>query len=152
MQEIINEPFKFLSKISIGLSTECWSFTGAKVKGYGKFSTWDKVKNKNYLAHRVSFSIFNGELIEGLVVDHVCRNRSCVSPEHLRQVTVEENVFENSDTLTLKNRDKTHCSRGHEFSGHNLLLIGYKGRKHRRCRACTYEMKKINQRKGDMVK
>lgn len=62
----------------------CWVYTkNLNWKGYGTF----KIEGKFYKVHRVSFYLFNGELVSGLVIDHICYNRACFNPKHLRQVT-----------------------------------------------------------------
>lgn len=57
-------------------------------KGYGTF----QLGNRNLSAHRVSYEIANGPIPDGLMVDHICRQRSCVNPEHLRLVTNKQNI------------------------------------------------------------
>ncbi len=110
----------------IGVSGECWEWQGSITEdGYGRFHIIDG----DYPAHRVSFSIFKHSPSEFLVIDHVCRNRSCVNPEHLREVTENTNTLENSLSGAAINKNKTVCIRGHEF----YLLPGGK----RRCRVCA---------------
>lgn len=117
----------FFSKVEI--TSDCWNWKGLiNEKGYGQL--W--LNGKRYLAHRISFKLFNGELIEGLVIDHKCRNRACVNPDHIRQVTRTINAIENSISLGAINKYRTHCKSGHELTGKNLYL--YRG--HRECRAC----------------
>lgn len=66
----------------------CWLWTGPTIKGgYGKVS----VGGAQFLAHRYSYEM-SGEVIpEGMFVDHVCSNRLCVNPVHLRVVTRKQN-------------------------------------------------------------
>jgi len=72
----------------------CWYWMGTlqtnqwKSHWYGRFS----VRMKNFLAHRVAYSMWVGPLVAGLVIDHVCHNPTCVNPDHLRQVTQAENM------------------------------------------------------------
>lgn len=104
----------------------CWEW-GKTIQsnGYGFFC----VNKKYYYAHRVSFFIFNGYLTEGLNVDHTCMNRKCVNPEHLREVSKQISVIENSNSLAAVNSRKTACPRGHPYS----RVTSY-GR--RVCKAC----------------
>ena len=64
-------------------------------------------------------------------LDHLCRNRKCVNPEHLEQVTHLENQIRGIGFIA-KNIRKTHCDRGHPLNGNNLRM--YKTR--RVCREC----------------
>lgn len=122
----------FFSKISV-VKGGCWHFLGSIAKsGYGVVSIANGKRSKVMLAHRVSYLIFNGKLEEGLVIDHICRNRKCVNPDHLRQVTRNENVLENSESLQAKNAKKTHCPSGHEYNEKNTRI--YNGWRY--CKAC----------------
>lgn len=67
---------------------ECWHWTAAKdAKGYGRFN-YDGIVR---FAHRVSYELHVGSLADSDILDHICRNTSCVRPEHLRIVTVKQN-------------------------------------------------------------
>lgn len=67
----------------------CWLWVGeCNDNGYGRFS----VKGRKVYAHRSSYEIHVGPIPEGLHIDHLCRVRNCVNPEHLEPVTRSENV------------------------------------------------------------
>jgi hypothetical protein len=66
----------------------CWLWESAvNQNGYGRF--WHKNKTKK--AHRVSYEIYVGPIPDGLQIDHLCRQASCVNPHHLDVVTQKEN-------------------------------------------------------------
>jgi hypothetical protein len=80
--------------------------------GYGSFY----FRKKSRRAHRFAYYSRFGNIPVGLVIDHICRNRSCVEPSHLRAVTVRQNSIENSNSVSAKNAAKTHCKQGHPFN------------------------------------
>ncbi|MFS2091036.1 HNH endonuclease [Paenarthrobacter nicotinovorans] len=66
----------------------CWEWTGAlNADGYGVFY----LNRPNRQAHRVSFAMASGPIPEGHQVDHICHNRKCVRPDHLRLATPKQN-------------------------------------------------------------
>jgi len=83
------------------------------------------------LAHRWIYEQVVGPIPAGLDLDHLCRNRWCVNPEHQEPVTRRENLLR-GDTVTARNAAKTHCSRGH-------LLPPYEPGKKRQCRRCAQD-------------
>ena len=110
---------------------ECWVWKGHKDKeGYGKGNPHKEI---NMLAHRISFYLFHGRVGVGKVVDHICKNRSCVNPFHLRQVTQYVNAVENSVSPVAQNKSKTHCKYGHELVLRKKLESGRTWRKCPKC-------------------
>lgn len=92
---------------------DCWIWTGStNPKGYGSMSV---SKDRSALAHRVAYSIANGPIPDGLQVDHLCRNTSCVNPGHLELVT-------NAENMRRRYEIQTHCAKGHLLAGANLRL------------------------------
>lgn len=78
---------RFFDKVK--KTSNCWLWLGGKTPhGYGRF--WDG--EQVVYAHRYSFSLI-GALIDGLEIDHLCRNRACVNPDHLEQVDHKTNVY-----------------------------------------------------------
>lgn len=81
---------RFISKVNVD-GSGCWVWTGSKLpKGYGRF--WVSPSRGICYAHRFSYEVFVGPIPEGLCIDHLCRNTSCVNPTHLEAVSVGENV------------------------------------------------------------
>lgn len=112
----------------------CWELNLAPgLNGYSYISLYKKGHpGAQRFGHRVSALLHGLELNRGLVLDHRCRNRRCVNPAHLRQISRGENVL-CGVSLSAINKLKTHCSGGHEFTKENTY-VNKKG--HRRCRIC----------------
>ncbi len=86
-------------------------------------------------AHRWIYQYMVGEIPEGWTIDHLCRNTSCVNPDHLEAVTHKENVLRGFGPTALNAR-KTHCKNGHLLDGDNLKVEDYGSR---RCKLCQEE-------------
>ncbi len=109
--------------------TPCWEWTAGKDKdGYGRFSLKHGV---GMLAHRLAYEWAKGPIPDGLQPDHLCRNPSCVNPEHLELVSVKVNVLRGVG-LSAMNALKTHCPQGHPYDLFNTAV--YAGS--RICREC----------------
>lgn len=107
---------------------ECFNWIGClTVNGYGRFN----LNGVMIRAHRLSYEIYKGEIPKGLEIDHLCRNRKCVNPEHLEVVTKQENILRGE--LGLINKSKTHCKYGHEFNEKNTYKRSHGARTCREC-------------------
>lgn len=128
------EPTDLLVRFSRRITRDsggCWRWTGQTDKdGYGIVSPYRQNQKK---AHRVSFELFEGPIPAGMQIDHLCRVRSCVNPDHLLPVTCHENIVR-GDTGTRDAR--TACPAGHPYDEINTLR---NARGHRQCRTCHRE-------------
>lgn len=104
--------------------------------GYGMFH----FRKKTRRAHRVGFFSQNGPIGDDMVIDHICRNRSCVNPDHLRAVTASTNATENTRSVAAINRAKTLCKNGHPFD--KKYMHRKSGRYQRYCSICEREKSK----------
>lgn len=118
---------------------ECWEWEGGvSDSGYGMI-------NITVPAHRVAYLLANGEIPDGLVVDHTCRNRRCCNPLHLEAVTTQENVLRGTSPAAA-HAAKTKCSRGHEYTPENTYWFA--ARRTRVCRRCKNERTKRSRQKA----
>lgn len=117
----------------------CWVWQKRiSENGYGQVS----INHKSLLAHRVAYQAFVAPLIDGLQIDHLCKNRACVNPEHLEQVTPRENIHR-SDAVYKRLRTKRYCPQGHEYSKENTYYRQTKeGGINRSCMTCARENSK----------
>jgi hypothetical protein len=119
--------------VYVGGEDECWIWPGADSgNGYGRIS----VDGKTRATHIVAYELFTGKRVpRGWVLDHRCRNRGCYNPRHLKPVPGVVNTLIGEGPTAI-NALKTHCLRGHELAGANLITRIRNGRKNRECRTC----------------
>jgi HNH endonuclease len=122
---------RFEAKFIPEPNSGCWLWTGCLYQtGYGRFV----VDGRWILAHRFSYQTYKGPLLEGLELDHLCRMRCCVNPDHLEQVTHAINIQRGGS------RAKPTCNSGHPWTEENTVRQARTG--YRQCRQCNNDFKK----------
>jgi hypothetical protein len=126
---------RFLDKVNVNgpihpeLKTRCWLWTAyCDRDGYGQFTA----RNRSRLAHRTSYELFRGAIPKGLTLDHLCRNRSCVNPDHLEPVTKGINTLRGYAPSAI-NKGKQVCKNGHPLNAANTYTRPDGDRACRKC-------------------
>lgn len=138
---------RFWSKVKVKRKNECWEWQSSiSPQGYGKFS----IDNYPYSAHVISYKYFNNDHDKNLVIDHICMNKKCVNPNHLRQVNYFISNTENTNGFAYINSKKKSCKNGHKFTNENTIIRKNKsGRAYRKCKKCrTIENKRAKAREA----
>lgn len=119
---------RFMESIDLG-DDGCWLWNkSTDINGYSQFS----IRGQMMKGHRFIYEVYVGVIEGGLELDHLCRVRHCVNPEHLEAVTHAENL-----RRMPKHRPHTWadtCKAGHSLSEGNYFIRSDSGTK--RCRVC----------------
>ena len=120
-------------KVEVGHPLGCWEWTAYKDNGYGRINV-DRVPVPS---HRVAYELLVGPIPDGMHLDHLCRNPSCVNPDHLEPVSSRDNVLRGYGWAGRHAR-KTHCPKGHPYTPENTYMNPRTSgeRPSRRCREC----------------
>lgn len=126
------EEKRFRAKYQVS-DNGCWEWlAGTRGDGYGLFHlapTGGSCTARGVRAHRYAYEAVNGPIPTGMVLDHLCRNRRCVNPEHMEVVTLKENCLRGMSPNMLVYRSG-YCKRGHPHTPENRIS-GKRG-----CRLC----------------
>lgn len=120
--------------VKVDAEGDCWEWLGARrPNGYGIFAS----RGVNHGAHRFAWELLVGKIPEGLVIDHLCKNRGCVNPDHLEPVTYSVNNIRGAGPALSKiRRAVKKCKNGHDFTEGNTYRYQVNGAPRRACRQC----------------
>ena len=123
---MLDLPLRILKALKYNPQTQCWEYLNKPDHdGYAR----PVLNGKKVRLHRVI-----NNTPEGLVTDHLCKNRLCVNPAHLETVTNHENIKRGNTGKNKKGKFKDVCKNGHLLSGENLYITP-QGRRY--CRTCN---------------
>ena len=118
---------------------DCWESRGRAVTdGYSQV----QINGKTKRLHRAMWELLVGPIPDGMTIDHICRNRGCCNPDHLRVMTQKENNESSPAyraTRSKKDWSVTHCDKGHEWSDESTYVAS---NGHRFCRTCNRDSKR----------
>lgn len=121
-------PERFWSNVQF--TNSCWLWTASKQRGgYAQF--W--LEGRLVYTHRWAYEFCVGPIPEGLTIDHLCRVRHCVNPDHLEVVTLRINTLRGVSP-SAQNARKTHCPRGHSYDADNTYIAPASSGRH--CYTC----------------
>lgn len=125
-------PARFAAKT---MPSTCTVWIGAtSSRGYGLIAVNGRIE----LAHRVAWEAENGPIPDGMVIDHLCRVRNCVTVSHLDLVTIAENTRRGRSVSALRVGEA--CTNGHEIQSEADLYRRVTGAVE--CRACRQASKR----------
>ena len=127
------QPYLWANKVHVR-KDGCHVWLAAKsVGGYGRFT----INRESFYAHRLAYAMKHGSVDSSLVIDHTCRNRDCVNPDHMELVSQAENVRRGLHGVL-----RTHCQHGHSLEDASTRS-DHAGA--RRCRTCERERSRKRQ-------
>ena len=141
----------YVDKTNIG---GCWEWIGALgAGGYGLYHIGNGQRTfpSIAVAHRIAYFLMRGSLPVDLTLDHLCRNRKCVNPDHLEPTSNRENILRGVGATAINAKKQT-CPKGHLYTGDNLYVRppGF-----RVCRECQRRANQIlrqnRRRKGEVT-
>lgn len=131
----MSEAERILSKVDY--TPDCWIWSWSLDRhGYGQV----RLNGTTRRSHRVIYELLVDDVPSNLDIDHLCRNRACVNPEHLEPVTRSTNLLRGK----LWQSKKTSCPRGHDY---DVETKDYRGRTVRRCSVCLKHFSRLRQKR-----
>ena len=135
---------EFLDRVTPDIFDNCWTWEGAKVpEGYGFIRRKKNDKPVNIFVHRLMYTIHNGEIPQGYVVDHMCHSentdaceggvcihRACINPSHLQAITFKRNLelakkwrggVPPNSTRKHRREKRGTCRKGHPWIEENMI-------------------------------
>jgi hypothetical protein len=123
---------RFWDKVEVRSPAMCWPWINKLgPNGYGQFN----IKGKCNPSHRIAYMLHYGSMPK-MVVDHICMNRACNNPNHLRDVTRAVNNMENSRGVCAENAQKKNCRNGHPYDTKRTKKTKYGTVVARECSKC----------------
>jgi hypothetical protein len=121
---------RLMKHVDVRGADECWEWTSrCQVRGYGRIRVGDRL----VLAHRLSYELARGPLVQSLMVCHTCDNRLCCNPAHLFAGSSSDNMRDMHQKKRHRCSAATACPSGHPYSPENTR---YSKAGKRKCRAC----------------
>lgn len=138
---------RFWSRVDA--SGDCWEWTGGRDRnGYARFHLGFQPRPAE-LVHRIAYRLLVGPIQPGLQLDHLCRVRHCVNPDHLEPVTATVNV--RRSTAPARQLQKTHCPSGHPYDQENTYFQPDGARRCRLCHRIRMRVENVRSRRAARV-
>lgn len=120
-----------------------WEWSGRlSSEGYGVVS----FKGRDIYVHRMAYESAIEPIAPKMTIDHLCRNRRCVNPEHLEMVSIAVNVMRGQGSTAIAAR-RNGCAKGHPYTPENLYVRKDTG--HRQCRECTRQSHRARRERNE---
>lgn len=154
IEDIRRDPSRFWDKVMPVTESGCWIWMSGTAQGYGLYGKNMGAYGKaaTALAHRCAWIIANGPIPSGMELDHKCRVRSCVNPDHLEPVTHKVNINRGSTGAAVKAyfASITHCPQGHEYTADNTYSYPPSSTRKYSTRICKACLRLTPEQKADL--